>query len=106
VVGMKRLVFRLSYAEGILKGEKKSTIRLRSNYSVGEIVEIYLGSARVGRAIIKRIEKKRLSEIDDQDARIDGFRDRTELLKELNRIYGKKILSKNPEVYIIHFELL
>lgn len=103
---MKRLVFRLSYAENILKGEKRSTIRLRSSYRVGEIVEIYVGSARVGRAIIKHIEKKRLSDISDEDARIDGFKDRTELLKELMRIYGKKVMSKNPELYIIHFQLL
>lgn len=103
---MKRLVFKLSYAENILKGEKRSTIRLRSSYRVGEIVEIYVGSARVGRAIIKHIEKKRLSDISDEDARIDGFKDRTELLKELMRIYGKKVMSKNPELYIIHFQLL
>lgn len=103
---MKRLVFRLSYAENILKGEKRSTIRLRSSYRVGEIVEVYVGSARVGRAIIKHIEKKRLSDISDEDARIDGFKDRTELLKELMRIYGKKVMSKNPELYIIHFQLL
>lgn len=103
---MKRLVFKLSYAENILKGEKRSTIRLRSSYRVGEIVEIYVGSARVGRAIIKHIERKRLSEISDEDARIDGFKDRTELLKELMRIYGKKVMSKNPELYIIYFQLL
>ena len=65
-----------------------------------------MGSARVGRAIIKHIERKRLSEISDEDARIDGFKDRTELLKELMRIYGKKVMSKNPELYIIYFQLL
>ncbi len=103
---MKRLVFRLSYAENILKGEKRSTIRLKSNYRVGEVVDIYVGTARVGRAVIKHIEKKRLSDLSDEDAKLDGFRDRSELLKELMKIYGKKVLSKNPELYIIHFQLL
>ncbi len=106
MVGMKRLVFKLSYADAILKGEKRSTIRLRSSYKVGEVVEIYVGSARIGRAVIRHIDRKRLSEIDDHDARIDGFRDRAELLKELMKIYGKKVLGKNPELYIIRFELL
>ncbi|MDT7890123.1 MAG: ASCH domain-containing protein [Desulfurococcales archaeon] len=103
---MKRLVFRLSYAENILKGEKRSTIRLRSSYKVGEVVDVYVGTARVGRAVIRHIERKRLSELSDEDARIDGFRDRAELLRELMRIYGKRVLSKNPELYIIHFQLL
>lgn len=103
---MKRLVFRLGYAESILKGEKRTTIRLKSIYSPGEVVEVYVGSARVGRAVIREVIRKRLSDLGDEDARADGFGDREELLKELMKIYGKKILSKNPEMYVIHFCLL
>lgn len=103
---MKRLVFKLGYAESVLKGEKRTTIRLKPAYRPGEVVEVYVGSARVGRAIIGDVIRKRLSDLGDEDARADGFRDREELLKELMKIYGKKVLSKNPEIYVIHFRLL
>ncbi len=103
---MKKLVFKLDYAGKILSGEKTSTIRLHATYREGEIVEVYVGHARIGRAIIKKVTKKRLSELTDEEVRMDGFASKRDLLKELAKIYGKKALENDPEVYVVEFQLL
>jgi len=103
---MKKLVFKLDYAGKILAGEKTTTIRLRTNLKEGDLVEVYVGHARIGRAVIKRVIKKRLSELSDEELRMDGYSSREHLLRDLSRIYGRKVIESDPEVYIIEFELL
>ena len=102
----KRLVFKLQFAESILSGEKKSTIRVKTNFRVNDIVDIYVGSARVGKAIIRKIVRKKISELNDHDARKDGFKSREDLVRELSKLYGRGIVSRDIDVYIIEFELL
>jgi len=103
---LKRLVFKLDYAGKILSGEKVTTIRMHASVREGDIVEVYVGHARVGKALITRVVKKRLSEVSDEEARLDGFRSREELIRALGKIYGKKRVEGDPEVYIIEFKLL
>jgi len=103
---MKKLVFKLDYAGRILSGEKVTTIRLRTNVREGDLVEVYVGHARVGRAVIKKVIRKRLSELSDEELRKDGFSSREQLLRELSKIYGRKVIESNPEVYVIEFELV
>ncbi len=102
----KRLVFKLQFAERILSGEKTSTIRIKSGFKVNDIVDVYVGSARVGKAVIRRIIRKKISELSDDDARRDGFRNRDELIRELSKLYGRRAISQDREVYIIEFKLL
>ena len=47
---------------------------------------------------------KRVSELTDDDARLDGFRTREELLEELRRVYGS--ISPDDPVTIIELELV
>jgi len=103
---VKRLVFRLSYADKILTGKKITTIRLKPIVKEGEIIEIYVGHARVGRAIVKSVKPKKLSELSIEDAMRDGFSSINDLKKELEKIYGRKALLSNPTLYIIEFSLL
>lgn len=103
---MKRLIFRLSYADKILTGKKITTIRLKPIVKEGEVVEIYVGHARVGRAVVKSVKPKKLSELSIEDAKRDGFSSVDDLRKELEKIYGRKTLSSDPTVYIIEFSLL
>ncbi len=103
---MKKLVFKLDYAGKILSGEKTTTIRLQSHLKEGDIVEVYVGHVRVGRAIIRKVIKKKLTELTDDDAQKDGFRCKDDLIKALSRIYGRSVIESNPDVYIIEFNLL
>ncbi len=103
---MKKLVFKLDYAGRILSGEKVTTIRLRTNVKEGDVVEVYVGHARVGRAVIKKVVRKRLSELTEEELRKDGFTSREHLLRELSKIYGRKVIESDPEVYVVEFELL
>jgi len=103
---LKKLVFKLDYAGRILSGEKVTTIRLRTNVREGDIVEVYVGHARVGRAVIKRVYRKRLSELTEEELRKEGFSSREQLLRDLAKIYGRKTVESDPEVYVIEFQLI
>ncbi|MEM0361602.1 MAG: ASCH domain-containing protein [Sulfolobales archaeon] len=101
----KRLVFKSKYLRDLLLGRKVTTIRLRSNVNVGDVVEVIAGDLKVGKAVIEAIRTKRLDELTDRDALYDGYRSKEELIKELIKIYGGRIRS-NSEVKIIYFRML
>lgn len=103
---MKKLVFKLDYAGKILSGEKTTTIRLSTDLKEGDIVDVYVGHVRIGRAIVKKVYKKRLNNITDEEIRSDGFDSKENLIKVLTKIYGNKRINSDPDVYIIEFQLL
>lgn len=95
---IKHLEFRRKYADLLLSGEKKVTIRKWTNLKEGDEVYVHCGGKIVGSAKIKSVERKKVSELTDEEVRLDGFKDRSEMLEELERMgYGE-------EVYVIHFE--
>ncbi len=102
---VKKLVFKQEYCQDILEGKKRSTIRLTSNLKKGDIVEIRAGWIKVGTAIIEDVMDKEIRELTDEDAKLDGFSSKDELIKALKRIYGKKV-SENTKVKLIRFKLL
>ena len=86
----KYLNFSEDFTEKILKGEKRATLRLGiKDYDPGEVVIIRAGSEELGHAKIIAVHLKKFSEITEEDARIDGFKNKEELKKELERFYGK-----------------
>lgn len=104
---LKKLRFRDELIPLILSGRKRATIRLGTkSLSEGEVV--YIASETTGRvfgkARITRIVQKKLSELSDEDARMDGFRDRIALLEALKAIYGD--LPEDSPVYVIEFTVL
>jgi hypothetical protein len=103
---MKKLVFKLDYAGKILAGEKTTTIRLATNLKENDIVEVYVGHVRIGRAKIKKVSKKRLSELTEEEIKTDGFNSREDLVRNLAKIYGNKVISSDPHLYVIEFQLL
>ena len=105
MVRIKKLIFKQIYGEDILEGRKTSTIRLTSNLKKGDIVEIRAGMIKLGTAIIENVEVKEVKDLTDEDARVDGFKDRNELIKELKKIYGKRI-DETTEVKLIRFKLI
>jgi len=103
---LKKLVFKLDYAGKLLSGEKVTTIRLSTNLNPGEVVEVYAGHVRIGRAKIISVRRKKIRELTDEDAQADGYISREELLRDLSKIYGRSRLRDESEVYIIEFQML
>ncbi len=101
----KKLIFKKDYGRDLLERKKQTTIRLYSPLKKGDEVEIIAGSVRLGTAKIVDVEVKKLKELTDEDARADGFESREKLIRELRKIYGRKI-SESSEVKIIRFKFL
>ncbi len=95
---MKHLEFTRNYGEALLKGIKRATIRKWTNLRVGDEVYVHCGGKIIGKAKITDIEKKKLEEITDEDAKLDGFQNREELLNELKK------LGYEGYVYLIKFD--
>ncbi len=105
MAGRKRLTFKEVYGESIALGIKVATIRLNSSLTVGDVVDVVAGRRYVGKALITGVETKKVSQLTDEDAVLDGFRSRSELLRELRKIYGRMIRD-SAEVKVIRFRLL
>ncbi|AFK22237.1 ASCH domain-containing protein [Pyrococcus sp. ST04] len=102
---MKNLKFDGRYKDDILTGRKRATIRLgrKINLRPGEEVLIHAGGYVLGKARITRVETKTVSELTDEDARKDGFRNRDELIEALREHY--KFVKPNSPATIVEFEM-
>lgn len=101
----RRLLFKKEYGAGIINGTKTSTVRLSSSLKAGDEVDVIAGKVKLGVAKIESVEVKKIRELTDEDAIMDGFKNRDELVKALKRIYGKKI-SDSTEVKLIKFRMI
>ncbi len=101
----RHLKFKNEYIRDVLRGRKRTTIRREKKYDEGEIVYISDLKGRVyGRAFISRIDVKKVGELDEEDAYLDGFNSLSDLLKALETIYGK--LKNDDRIYIYHLDIL
>ena len=102
---MEKINFDSDYISSIINGRKKTTIRkgIRS-YPVGRLVELTANGERFAFAKIKKVVVKRVSELTDEDAIVDGFQSRKDLIRALKRIYGD--IDEKEFVTIVHFELV
>lgn len=86
----------------VREGKKRQTLRFWTRPIVSEGQISY--TPGLGRMLIKRIDLiSDISELTDMDAREDGFRDLSELLAELQRIYPT-IPPAGKRLYRIIFE--
>ncbi len=100
----RHIMVKGKYVEKILDGRKRATVRkglVKTKYP--EII-IHGGGRPVAKARIKAVTHKRVGELTDEDARLDGFNSRDELIRELRRVYGE--LGKEDWVTIIEFEVV
>ncbi len=95
---MKHLEFTSNYEEALLSGRKRATIRKWTNLRAGDEVYVHCGGKIIGRARILSVERKRIEDLSDEDAKLDGFESRDELLGELKK------LGYSGEVYVIRFD--
>ncbi len=92
------------YAEMILSGKKVTTIRPGKVQIGSRTIYIHAGGLIIARAQIEDVRFKRLADIDDNDARLDGFSNSNELVKELKSYYPS--LKDHSWVTIIKFRIL
>ncbi len=103
----KFMLIDSAYKQKILRGDKVTTIRY-GNYEAKPGSEVYLvvtpSDTAVARVRITRVERKKVMELTNEDAKLDGFSGVRELLRELSRIYGE--LYGDDEVTVIGFEVV
>ena len=95
---MKHLEFKRRYAKALIEGKKRLTIRKWTNLKEGDEVLVHSGGKIIGKAKISSIQKKHVSEITDEEAKLDGFKDAEELRREIER------MGYDGEVYLIYFD--
>ena len=96
--GCKHIEFKGKYKKLLTSGKKRSTIRKRCYVREGEDVFVHCGGKIIGKAKILKIEEKKLEELDNSIAMVEGFKNRDELINEIKRIYD------TDRVYVINFE--
>lgn len=103
----KFMLIDSAYKSRILRGDKVTTIRY-GDYEAKPGSEVYLvitpSDTAVAKVRITKVEKKKVRELTNEDAKLDGFSDVKELLRELSKIYGE--LHGDDEVTIIGFEVV
>ena len=98
------LNFSEDFMEKIRSGKKRATLRLGiKDYKPGERVIIRCGDKELGEAIIKDVRFKTFEELNYVDIMMDGYEDKEELKKDLEKFYGK--FSKDSLFTQIIFEL-
>ncbi|NJE26909.1 ASCH domain-containing protein [Thermococcus sp. MV5] len=103
---MRNLKFDGKYKDLILNGKKRTTIRIgrKINLAPGDEVLIHSGGYVIGKAKIKRVERKKVCELTNEDAKIDGFKTREELIRALETHY--KNITPETEVTVVEFKLV
>ncbi|RLF86800.1 ASCH domain-containing protein [Thermococci archaeon] len=100
---MRNLKFDGKYKDLLLSGKKRATIRVgKVNLKSGDEVLIHSGGYVIGKAKIRKVEKKRVSELTEEDAIMDGFKNKEELLDALKEHY--KNIKSDTEVTVVEFE--
>ncbi len=100
----RHIMVKGKYVEAILSGRKRATIRVgivKPKYN--ELI-IHGGGKPVAKVRITNIVYKKVRDLTDHDAKLDGFNSREELLRELERVYG--FVKPEDNVTIIEFEVI
>lgn len=100
---MKKILFKRKFLDLIISGKKTQTIRNWKNtkIQIGEVVEATNIKDGVN-IIINSINKKKFSEVTEEEAILDGFQSLKELKEEVSKIYE----NSDFEAYIINFSLV
>jgi len=99
----RHLMVKGRFADLILSGRKKTTIRLGHVIPRYEEVIVHGHGRPLCKVRIRRVTYKRVKELTDDDALKDGFNGLAELLRALKETYGD--ISPDMEVTIIEFNV-
>ncbi len=100
----KHLMIKSDYADLILEGKKRSTIRLGKVQVNNREFFINSGGKIIAKAIVKDVVYKRVKDLTDDDAKLDGFNSKEELIGELKKHYRN--LKDDDVVTIIVFDVV
>jgi len=100
----RHLMVRGEFVKPILEGVKKATIRMGIVVPKYDEVIIHGGGRPIAKAKITEVVYKKVSELTDADAALDGFKSREELIEALKKVYGR--VSPDDVVTIIKFEVI
>ncbi len=100
----RHIMMKKEYGEKLLSGEKKTTIRVGIVKPKYKELIVHSGGRPIAKVRVDKIIVKKVKELNDEDARLDGFRNRRELLDALKRAYGR--LSLEEPVTIIYLDLV
>jgi hypothetical protein len=101
----RHLMVKGEYVDDILSGRKRATVRLgRVRVKYDELI-VHGGGRPVAKVRVTGVRYKRVSELTPEDARIDGFESVEELIRALEKAYGRR-LRPDDVVTIIEFEVV
>ena len=100
----RHLMVKGEYVDAILKGTKTTTVRLGIVIPKYRTIIIHGGGRVIGKAIIEEVKHKRIRDLTDADAKLDGFSSKRELLQELKKVY--KDVVPSDYATIIKFRLV
>lgn len=92
-----------AYVEKLLSGEKRATVRRGIVKPKYDEITIHAGGRPVAKAKITRVYYKKLHELSDYEAKLEGYNSREELIQELKRVY--KGIRDDEYVTVIEFEI-
>ncbi len=95
---------RGEFVKPILEGVKKATIRIGIVVPKYDEVIIHGGGRPIAKAKITEVTYRKVSELTDADAALDGFNSREELIEALKKVYGR--VYSDDVVTIIRFEVI
>jgi hypothetical protein len=100
----RHVMIKGEYVDLVLRGVKRTTIRLgRVKPKYSEVI-LHGGGRPVAKVKIKKVTYKKVKELTDADAIKDGFKSLTELLRALKETYGN--VRDDDYVTIIEFEVV
>lgn len=99
------LLIKGCYAKKVLEGTKTTTIRMGKVVVKSKDLIIHSGGRPIAKAVVTRVVYKMVRELTEEDAKRDGHENLSELLKALERMYGKP-LSPEDVVTIIEFAVV
>jgi len=103
----RHLMLRSEYLKKILEcgvGGIARTIRIGIVKPKHKEVFIHSAGKVVAKAEIVRVTYKKVRDLTEEDAKLDGFNSREELIRELRKLYGK--VSPDTFVSIIELKIL
>ncbi|MEM4588284.1 MAG: ASCH domain-containing protein [Nanopusillaceae archaeon] len=100
---MKNLQFLGIYRNALISGKKRITIRItKPNLRKGDIFIAHCGGKVIGKFKVTNVYTKKLREITEEEAKLDGFESKERLIKELKKYYPK--IKEDTEIFVIEFE--
>lgn len=100
----RHIMMKKKYVDPLLSGLKKATVRLGIVKPKFRELILHSDGRPVAKVLVRNIYYKRIYELNDEDAAKDGYSSVQELIRDLERIYGK--IPIDAYVTVMELEVL